>query len=234
MWDPKRTEYGPVINISLQADAPADAWAEPTLSFFGHDRFIKQFELCVYPAAEKSDEGIDIQAYEEFEYEDSSFKKRIHKDTVYFVLTVSREQFKNYAYLLTNGLVDSISFRVSHVPGFYAPWSPTVHGDHIKILTPDIKNLADKELAGDIDPPHLAAPNEYTTSLRRRTSLQSSAHHEEDTDAGADLTLEGSDTLEFQSASEKAHAELQKVLASINTKIAWIGVLVIGLVVTCH
>jgi hypothetical protein len=121
-----------------------DSEQQTTFSMFGTSRRIEDFQLEIHPA-EKSKRDQSCQAWGCVSYTaEIDFRNETIDDCVVFYLFVSDEIFSQYANQIVSGFVDSITFSVGSVDGFYSEWSPSISTRLVKVLTA----AAEHEVAG--------------------------------------------------------------------------------------
>ena len=130
------------------------------ISFFGAEdktaRDIKDFSLSIYKRQSKDKdlgEACYIWGVPEYETE-IDFRQHHQDDCLGIELYMEEEKFNELKSLVISKSLASLDLRLKRVRGIYAPWTPSITPDELKILTTHIDIQTDdekfKEELGDI------------------------------------------------------------------------------------
>ena len=197
---------------------------------FGTDRRLTNFSFILHPAVATDDEsevpeekcwvtgGVSFA-------DDEDWPRHSMGDFIEFLVYVSPERFDRIERAVIARQVERLLLSVSHVPGLYAPWSPSIDTDVVKVLTrADVHQVAKPE-GCEIEPPILGPATEWSIGfVLNRTLIE-----EEDED---DDWLDDDDTEKPPSEQMQATAALRQDmvgLAQILLQLRGIGIAIVGI-----
>lgn len=156
-------------------------------TFFGTDRDIKDFSLAIYKRQEIDkdlDEACYLWGVPEYEYE-IDFRQEHQDDCLGIDLYMEGKKFDELKSLLVSKSLASLSISIKRVKGIYAPWTPSITPDALKVLTTDIKIQTDdekfKEELGDVLAP-ISKVSKWSVAWHTKQDLIFSESDDEEED----------------------------------------------------
>ena len=195
---------------------------------FGTDRRLTNFSFILYPAVATDDESevpeekCRVTGGVSFA-DDEDWPRHSMGDFIQFLVHVSPERFDRIERAVIARQVERLSLSVCHVPGLYAPWSPSIDTHVVKVLTHDDEHQVAKPEGCEIEPPILGPATEWSIGfVLNRTLIE-----EDDED---DDWLDDDDTEKPPSERMQATAALRQDmvgLAQILLQLRGIGIAIV-------
>lgn len=186
----------------------------PSFSMFGTSRRIAQMTLTARSLADPSKpEGCSAWGFVRYT-SDVDFREELVDDALGFDLALSADNFDVLRNVVRAAGSSTIRFSIMGVSGFYAPWSPGISTDEVKILA----NYNDQKVEG-IEPrelPRLGNVADFTLRISQSNATDVEIFKEnfaeDDSETSAPL---GSDA-ERAASNDNVVAELRHVQKTMN------------------
>jgi hypothetical protein len=193
---------------------------------FGTKRAIQDFTLQVHPL-KSSEEAEHCSAWGCVSYTaEIDFRNETMEDCICFYLYVKPETFARYVALIDQGAIDTVSFSVGSVDGFYSEWSPSISTRKVKVLLSGDEHKFDLPADFQGAAPRLGRVRDARLLLQRRLQLNKASPPQLAMD-------EESDPIPTFNSAPQITSELNPrfllVLASLK-KAAWIAVALLALI----
>lgn len=138
--DPPGAKTRRFIKARLYSDS-ADSYP-PSFSMFGTDRKIEEIDLFIEEADSGGERCMGWAGVSSSSEHD--LRGEVFPDALNFYFYVSGDKFGHYAARIASGETNALTFRVGHVKGFYANWSPDIFTRHVKVLTKERQHVVEK------------------------------------------------------------------------------------------
>ena len=204
----------------------------PKISFFGTDSNIDNIEMSISPVSEFKDaeEALYFHGIPMYKYENE-----IQSDAISIDMYLNDEKFNELKDLVIAKTISGLSIRVTGVEGLYAPWSPSIKPDEIKVLSMDngVIEIKDDELK-DLKIPRSELVSEW--GLHYKTDMEFVSQKIEDEDIEGLYEEEEEEEEEEEILTQRdyyqevANAELYKI-SNILSQTPIYAYIIIGLLV---
>lgn len=168
----KRHITGSVVPISPNGRRP------PIYSMLGTDRLIQRFGIRIEPLPHSADEYEHCTVWGSAQHtSEIDFTSSLEPDELELTVYVSNASFERYALAISDAENLEARLTLRMVDGFYAPWSPSIKADLIKVLTDSPDHQVHLSTSSDEHIPRLGKVGESVFSIsthRRLASPQSS------------------------------------------------------------
>jgi hypothetical protein len=163
-----------IIRADLEFDDRGSLYLP--ISFFGTNREITDISLAVYKRENKDKdlgEACYLWGVPEYQYE-LDFQEHEQGDAIGIDLYIEEKRFNELKSLVVTKSIALLYVSIERVRGIYAPWTPSIRPDEIKILTDQIKIQSDdkkyQEELGDILSP-IHKVNKWSIAWRTNQEL---------------------------------------------------------------
>lgn len=184
----KPSSFAETENIRLDLRpgyAEEDSRWATTYSMFGTNRNIEDIALWIQPTdSEEGKEGTVIHGGLSYTTE-VDFRDETPSDYLHIYAGVSRERFDAIKERVKRGDFDVAAVSISAVAGIYAPWSPGISTDRVKVLSRPEDHKLELPEGGTIKPPVLGDVGKFNLHLIRDRKMELPIFATDDDD-GAD------------------------------------------------
>jgi hypothetical protein len=128
----------------------------PRIKMFGNDDVVKQMSLSIICIPDTEGPSSNVVAIPSYDVEDYCDQKITMPDHFGIEIKIPRSDFNPIKSLILDKNIRKAKVSIGGLQGLYAPWSPEIRVDEVKVLTEDHKVLGMEAIADEF--PALTLP----------------------------------------------------------------------------
>jgi hypothetical protein len=109
----------------------------PIIKMFGNDEVVKQMSLSIICIPDTEDPSSNVVAIPSYNFEDYCYQKITRPDHFGIEIRIPRSNFNPIKSLILDKNIQTVKVSVGGLQGLYAPWSPGIEAEEVKVLTED-------------------------------------------------------------------------------------------------